>query len=116
MPAEFAKVASKNLPVGSWVLIATVNARSIDNTTGDDHLSNVKCELRSGADVVGYTEDRRVIPGYQEVDRSLTLNAGAQIAAGGGEVSLWCNSNGGDQVVDSIEDSKLMMLQVGGFS
>jgi hypothetical protein len=44
---------------------------------------------------------------------SLALNGGAQVPAGGGEVSLWCNSQGG---WNKIENSQMMMIRLDGFS
>jgi hypothetical protein len=44
---------------------------------------------------------------------SLTMNGGAQVPSGGGEVSLWCNSQGGAHV---IENSQMMMIRLDAFS
>ena len=46
------------------------------------------------------------------VKRSLSMTGGGQVPAGGGEVSLWCNS----QYEDTLTGAQLMMLQAGGFS
>jgi len=43
---------------------------------------------------------------------SLTLNGGAAVPAGGGEVSLWCQSQGGA----TVKQAQMMMIQVGSFS
>lgn len=74
--AAFTKIASKQLPEGSWVLIATVSetAHPGCDISSADCITDVVCELRSGANVVGGTADRRVIPGGDSVKRSLTMN------------------------------------------
>ena len=45
------------------------------------------------------------------------MNGGALVPAGGGEVSLWCNSQiGGGSEGEGVEYAQMMMIQVGGFS
>jgi hypothetical protein len=44
--------------------------------------------------------------------RSLSMNGGAQVPAGGGEVSMWCHG----QAASAVAHAQMMMLQVGGFS
>lgn len=46
------------------------------------------------------------------VVRSLSLNGRAAVPAGGGEVSLWCNS----QFDDVVKGAQMMIMQFGGFS
>ena len=111
------KVASKNLPAGSWAIVATVN------TTGvGAEVTDVRCELRNGEAFIGGTVDRRAFPSdaHDTVRRSLSMNGGAQVPPGGGEVSLWCLSQGqsGDTgfASDFVSSSQMMMIQVGGFS
>jgi hypothetical protein len=106
------KVASKTLAAGSWAVFATVNSSSGFYFDGGDRNADMGCELRNGADVIGHATDRRVYPEEATVKRSLSMNGGAFIAAGGGEVSLWCTSQG----IDYVADAQIMMLQVGGFS
>jgi hypothetical protein len=112
------KVLSKNLPAGSWAIVATATVSGI---TSGEHIADAGCELRNGANVIGGTTDRRVFPGDQVLTRSLTMNGGALVPAGGGEVSLWCNSQigGGSGVPggsESVDYAQMMMIQVGGFS
>ena len=89
------KVAAKNLPEGGWVLHATV---TIDEPVhvGADEVRSVACELRSGTGFIGGTGDRRLSPDGDGVVASLTMNGGAQVPPGGGEVSVWCNRQGGN--------------------
>lgn len=109
----FSKIASKNLPAGSWALIATVNETAFGACgISNDCTTDVSCELRSGASVVGFTTDRRIVTSGESVKRSLSLNGGAQIPAGGGEVSLWCSSNG---PIETVDNAQMMMIQIGGF-
>jgi hypothetical protein len=45
------------------------------------------------------------------VTATLSMNGGAQIPAGGGQVSLWCTN----QVGGTGSYGQIMMMQVGGF-
>ncbi len=47
------------------------------------------CELRNGSGYIGGATDRRGIAGRRHTSVSLSMNGGAQVPAGGGEVSLW---------------------------
>jgi hypothetical protein len=106
------KVASKTLAAGSWAVVATVNSSSGFYFDGGDRNADMGCELRNGADVIGHATDRRVYPEGATVKRSLSMHGGAFVAAGGGEVSLWCTSQG----IDHVADAQIMMMKVGGFS
>lgn len=111
----FSKVASKNLPAGSWVVTATVNTTASNSSFGGDDLHrDLACELRNGTAFIGGATDRRTIVYEETVKRSLSLNGGAQVSAGGGEVSLWCKSQNG--LNEYVDHAQMMMLQVGGFS
>ena len=105
---SFTQVASKNLPAGSWAIVATVNTIAIGQFAGGDVITD---ELRSGTAFLGGATDRRVVPEDDDVQRSLSMNGGAQIPAGGGVVSLWCRSQG----LEYATYSQIMMTQVGGF-
>jgi Collagen triple helix repeat (20 copies) len=107
----FTKVTSKTLPTGSWVVVATANLASATPFDGD-RITTVQCELRSGANVIGYAVDRRVIPDDESVDVALAMNGGTSVPDGGIEVSLWCAS----QLGSDIAAGQLLFLQVGGFS
>jgi hypothetical protein len=106
------KVISKQLPAGSWTAVATLTTRNESQGFGGDHIIDVFCTLRHGTDVIGSAHDRRVVPEGDFIIRSLTLTGGAQVPAGGGELSVWCDSN----FTDGVLAGQLMMLQVGGFS
>jgi hypothetical protein len=106
------------LPAGSWAVTATANslvAGYFSCTFGcGDHITDMTCELRNGAAFIGGATDRRLIPEDDTIKRSLSMNGGAQVPAGGGEVSLWCLSQSGGAEV--IQYSQIMMIRVGGFS
>jgi len=109
------KVLSKNLPAGSWAVVATVNA-SFNTGRTDRSPSELVCELRNGTVSIGGATDR-VDPvnldGRWIGKRSLSMNGGAQVPEGGGEVSVWCKPYLKSEVVDSAQ---LMMIRVGGLS
>ena len=102
----------KNLPEGSWAVVATANLRpGASSFEGGERVLTSQCELRSGGSFIGGATDRRVAPAYPDfVDASITLNGGAQIPPGGGQVSLWCSAQLGAYV-----DAQMMVVQVGGF-
>lgn len=111
---SFTKVASKGLPEGSWAIVATANTTAVNGSfIGQTFIRDCVCELRNGASFIGGATDRRVLPVGEQVKRSLSMNGGAQVPEGGGEVSLWCKSqNGANEIVDHAQ---MMMIQVGGF-
>jgi hypothetical protein len=107
----FTEIVSKQLPAGSWAAAAMANFNGVPLAT--EQIADATCPLRHGNNVIGYTTDRRVIPSGDPVSRrSLTMNGGAQVPAGGGEVSLWCLDQGNEYV----EHAQIMLIQVGGFS
>jgi hypothetical protein len=106
----FTKVLSKNLPAGSWAVVATANTHALPGGEAAGN-ADLNCELRNGSGFIGGATDRRFIP-VEGAKRSLSMNGGAQVPVGGGEVSLWCNS----QSFDQIDSAQMMMIQVGGFS
>jgi hypothetical protein len=105
------EVASKTLPAGSWAVIATADIRPGPGNFGGDRVLSSHCELHSGAGFIGGTTDRRVLPADDNVDVSLSINGGAQVPTGGGEVSLWCSAQLG-----GFGSGQIMLLQIGGFS
>jgi hypothetical protein len=106
---SFTKVAGKTLPAGSYAIAATANALS--GWDGSDHVSDTACELRNGTSFIGGATDRRVIKSFDDVKVSLSMNGGAQVPAGGGEVSLWCLSQFGRRV----DYGQMMIIRVDGF-
>jgi hypothetical protein len=104
------QVAAKALPEGSWAMVATANIRPGFGNIGGDRIVSSRCELHSGASVVGGATDRRFLPSDDNVDATLSMNGGAQIPAGGGQVSVWCLSQLGGPV-----NAQMMMMRVGGF-
>lgn len=105
----FHRIVSKRLPGGSWALVATVNI--FGESTNDHDGIDVWCELRNGTNIVGGASDRRPREGGVLERRSLTMIGGAQVPEDGGEVSVWCKANAGE----NVESSTLMMIQVGSF-
>jgi hypothetical protein len=107
---SFKKIATRNLAAGSYALIATVNTSS-GFPVGEDANFIVICELRNGANFIGGAHDRRVSPQADDVFRTLTMSGGAQVPAGGGEVSVWCKGNG----LEQVDYGHMVILRVDGF-
>jgi hypothetical protein len=78
---------------------------------GGDENVDVSCQLRNGANFIGGATDRIFISQNDLGKTSLSMNGGAQVPAGGGEVSLWCMSQ-----IEGAVDAQIMLLKVGGFS
>jgi hypothetical protein len=108
----FNRVLSKFLPGGSWAIAATANLTAGGSAGPIDKITDASCQLRNGSNVIGGATDRRLIPSQDKVKRSLSMNGGAFVPPGGGEVSLWCNT----QWSDNVEQAQMMMIQVNGFS
>ncbi len=108
---SFTHVVTKDLPAGDWAVVATVNATADGGFASSDVIRDLVCELRSGANVIGWAADRRVIPEDDQVRRSLSMNGGAHLP-GGGQVSVWCSS----QASDSVDQAQVMVMRIGGFS
>jgi hypothetical protein len=112
LSSGFTKISSKTLPAGSWAAVATANSiASFPNASGG--FSDFTCELRNGNSFMGGATDRRYMQPDAITKRSLSLNGGAFIGAGGAEVSLWCLSQTGGEVVAS---SQIMLIRLDGFS
>lgn len=111
---QFVKVASKNLAAGSYALIGTANTEGYHWTPfGGSGITDVACELRNGTGFIGGAHDRRMIPSGDRVKRTLTMTGGAQVPAGGGEVSMWCRPQTSGE---SITYGQIMILRLDGFS
>lgn len=107
---NYVHILSKGLPAGNWVVVATAEISAQGSAISGDRIRTSKCELRSGAGVIGGTADRRVIPEDDTIIASLTLNGGMAFPQGG-VVSLWCAFQGGAQV----DHAQMMITQVGSF-
>ena len=107
----FNKIIGKTLPAGSYALTATAN---IEGDSFNDRLLETFCELRnpSGA-AIGFARDQRFTPSLSSHTVSLSLNGGAQVPGGGGEVSLWCRYDGGD--IELVGDGSIMIVRLDGF-
>ncbi len=112
-PDTLVQVASKQLDAGSYSVVATANIDAFGKFAGSDAIWDSECELHSGTGIIGGATDRRVIPTLDSVKISLSANGGAQIAAGGGDVSLWCRSQGGASV--GVTDAQMMITKIAGF-
>jgi hypothetical protein len=106
------KIVAKNVPAGSWGVVATVNTWVECGGFCGATISDVYCELRNGSGFIGGAHDRRTNTQNQDIRRSLTMEGGAQVPSGGGEVSVWCSGNWADKVTGAL----MMMIQTGGFS
>ncbi len=113
------QVVAKSLPAGSWAIVATVNTEPSAGGAGP-FIRTASCQLRNGDNIIGGATDRRVIPASDQVNRTLTMNGGAQVPAGGGEVSVWCSTQGADNLQFSEEidqfGAQMMIVQVDHFS
>jgi hypothetical protein len=124
LASGFVRVASKQLPAGSWAVTATVN--TVVEVLGNDDVTirDLVCELRNGSGFIGGATDRREFPpddstaftgaDPKELRRSLSMNGGAQVPSGGGEVSLWCMTQGDTD--ERVTHAQMMMIQVDHFS
>lgn len=106
----FNKIVGKTVPAGSYAITATANV-------GGGHLENFRttfCELRnpSGAGI-GFARDGRHANNAFAWTASLSMNGGAQVPAGGGEIGLWCRYDGG--TTELVGDGSIMIVRVDGF-
>jgi hypothetical protein len=109
----FIKVAAKNLPAGSYAITATANIRVVNF----DGVRDAVCELRNGSGFIGGATDARPALLNNHVSISLSMNGGAQVPAGGGEVSLWCKYQGvrPDLFIASVDYGQMMIIRLDGF-
>lgn len=109
----FTKIAGKNLPAGSYAIAATANIR-VNNFDG---VRDAVCELRNGSGFIGGGTDAREALLNNHVSISLSMNGGAQVPAGGGEVSLWCRYQGvsPDLFIASVDYGQMMIIRQDGF-
>jgi hypothetical protein len=106
----YVKVVGKTLPAGTYAIAATANIEvNINPATETDTL----CELRntSGAFIGGARDGRIVSNQIHTV--SLSMNGGAQVPAGGGEVGLYCRLSAGGTT--QFADGQIMVIRVDGF-
>jgi hypothetical protein len=111
-PDQLTQVATKHLSAGSYAVSATVNLDELGNF-GGDIIDDLACELHSDATVIGGAIDRRVLPNLDKITASLSMNGGAQVPPGGGDVSLWCRAQSG---IGYINTAQMMILSIGGFT
>jgi hypothetical protein len=111
--SAFVQVASKNLPAGDYVFLATINTTGCPGCFIDEHVLDAECQLRNpSGSVIGGTIDRRYIPPTDRVKRSLSFNGGAALP-NGGTVSVWCR---GQTMTESIDSGQILTLRVDGFN
>jgi hypothetical protein len=101
------RVLTESLPAGNWVATATVN--QIGALSG---FVSVNCNLR---DTSGRRIGDTTASNSGFTVESLSLNGGATIPAGGGEISLWCVKLGSTGIDGSLWGAQLMTMQVGAF-
>jgi len=106
------QVTTKHLDAGSYALLATVNISEQGNF-GGDLIDDLECELHNGTGFIGSATDRRVLPDLDAIKASLTINGGAQVPPGGGDVSLWCRAQSG---IGRVDDAQVMILKIAGFA
>jgi len=104
---DYARVASKTLPVGSWAIQA--NAILYDSTFQGDVFAT-DCQLRkNGTDVIGAAVDYRGRAGNGNA-ATLPINGGVFVDSGSATVDVWCRAN-----VAAYVYTQIMAIQVGGF-
>lgn len=106
------KVASRFLPAGAYAVTATANMRSNTPILGNELTLDFQCELRNGGNYIGGALDRRTTHDGQQTRISLSMNGGANVPAGGGEVALWCRAQGGS---GGIDYGQMMIVRTDGF-
>ncbi len=110
------KIASKILPAGSWAVFGVANLISSNGTFAPHHDTNgdAHCQLRNGADFIGGATSRQLITADDNIGkRSFSMFGGAQVPVGGGEISLWCASQFGDN--ERVDGALIMAVELGGF-
>jgi hypothetical protein len=114
----FTRVASRVLSAGSYSLTATVNLRLEGAFIGGTNAPrDAQCELRNGADFIGGAVDARNTRSLETTNVSLAMNGGANVPAGGGEVSLWCRQEQRteDEGGGSVESGQVTINRLAGF-
>jgi len=124
---ELYQVASKTLPQGSWVFVATA-VLSAENVSDVAPLAGGTCQLRdASSNVIGYADSYFTGGFFQrplgcfsfgcattwEGTTTLTFNGGSQVPAGGSDISLWCSVHGPAQ--GYLSSAQVLATQVGGF-
>jgi hypothetical protein len=102
----------KFVPAGSYSVVATVHMW-IGGASNGDRVGTAYCQLQNAEDAfIGGATDRRVVLEDDRIDRSLTITGGAQVPAGGGFISLHCQSQFGN---DEHIETQLMVTRLDGF-
>jgi hypothetical protein len=114
LSSSFTKVVGRNLPAGSYAIAATANLTG-PVISGFDGDWDAVCELRNGAGFIGGATDRRRTNDGTHTAVSLSMNGGAQVPAGGGEVSLWCKYEFGSGSLAKVNYGQMMIIRVDGF-
>jgi hypothetical protein len=113
LSASFTTIAAKSLPAGSWGIVATANTTASGPDNGDVY-GDVVCELRNGNSFIGGATDvREKREPDKPLKRSLSMNGGAQVPAGGGQVSLKCKSD--NQYSERVTYAQMMIIRLDGF-
>ena len=111
----FAKVTSKFLSAGSYAIAATANVQINMGGSGNPTVRDTVCELRgTNGGFIGGGRDRRVIPTAEIITSSVSMNGGAQVPAGGGEVGLYCRFQEGGSF-SRTADGQMMIIRLDGF-
>ena len=113
-PADgFVKLGWKDLPRGNYAIVGTVNTTAIGTSDVSDPIRDLVCELRNNGAFIGGATDRRHLTDFgDEVKRSLTMNGGAHVPAGGAQIGLYCRTTANNEFVDY---GQLMVLRIDGF-
>lgn len=115
LASTLTKVMSKPLPAGNYAIVSTLDLFVINGSfSGEDHIRTASCQLRNGTTVIGGASDRRVVTEGDTATRNLTMTGGAVVGIEGAEISVWCESQAGDQ--ENFSGGQIMALKVGAFS
>jgi len=106
------KVLAKTLGEGSWAVFGLVNSVAEGSFFSTDFIVDASCELHSGNFKIGGARDRIFIEAQDKGKRSFAIFGGALVPAGGGEVSIWCNSQLGTS--EFVSDALMMAVTLGG--
>jgi hypothetical protein len=109
------KVASKVLPPGNWVLLASAQLTgSSPDSTNTVGFSTCELEDSSGNNI-GRVSGAMANENVSQFIGTLTLslNGGTTIPAGGAEVSLWCSVQ--YLATADLDFAQILAMQVGAF-
>ena len=112
-PITSYQVNTRHLDEGTYALVATGDLHDYGSFAGDDAIDDSECELHTwdGSLIGAAAAARGADPGRTKM--SLSMNGAANIPAGDGDISLWCQTQLGGGA--SVDNSQIMIIKHGGF-